>query len=179
MPFKIIIISNPKPIINEANIITTLFDNGLELFHIRKPFDTIIEIDKLLKNIPNDFHSKIVIHQYYQLTNYYNLKGIHIKNNNEIITNKYNIISTSFHSINELSNKNNFQYVFLSPIFNSISKERYSSQFTINELQKANKQGIFDNKVIALGGIKPDKIELIKKLGFGGAAVLGYIWNEL
>jgi thiamine-phosphate pyrophosphorylase len=180
--FKIIIISNPTPIINEASIITDLFNNGLELFHIRKPSNTISETEKLLKNIPKDFHSKIVIHQHYQLTNHYNLKGIHIKsinkNNNEIIANDYNIISTSFHSFNELSNKNTYQYVFLSPLFNSISKKGYNSQFKIEELKSAYSEGIIDSKVIALGGINLNNIGLIKELGFGGVAVLGYIWEK-
>ena len=176
--FEIIIISNPNLIINEASIITALFDSGLELFHIRKPLGTIVDIEKLLKNIPKEFHNKIVIHQHYKLTDYYDIKGIHIKKNNELITKHYNIISTSFHSFKELSNKNNYQYVFLSPIFNSISKENYNSRFTLTELKKASNQKIIDNKIIALGGINSDNIGLIKELGFGGAAVLGYIWQK-
>ena len=176
--FKIIVISNPKPIINESVIITDLFDNGLELFHLRKPFDAITETEKLLNNIPQQFHKKIVIHQHYQLANHYELKGIHIKNNNETIQNNYKIISTSFHSIDELSNRNNYKYVFLSPIFNSISKEKYNSQFIIDDLEDAHNQGLIDNKIIALGGVKPDNIKTIMELGFGGAAVLGYIWID-
>ena len=176
--FKIIIISNPKSIANESSIIADLFNNGLELFHLRKPFNNINETEKLLKNIPIEFHNKIVIHQHYQLTNQFNLKGIHIKKNNEIIKNNYKIISTSFHSIEELSNKNNYQYVFLSPIFNSISKKNYTSQFTLEKLKEAYHQNIIDSKIIALGGIRPDNIKIIQELGFGGASVLGYIWRK-
>jgi len=77
--FKIIVISSLKPITNEASIITALFNNGLELFHIRKPFNAIIETEKLIANIPKEFHNRIVIHQHYQLTNYFELKGIHKK----------------------------------------------------------------------------------------------------
>ena len=176
--FKIIVISSPKPVMNESAIITGLFSNGLELFHLRKPFDNIYTTAKLLKNIPMQFHNRIVIHQHYQLINDYKLKGIHIKNNNENIPNNCNIISTSFHYFSELSNKNNYEYVFLSPIFNSISKDSYSSNFTLSELQKAHNNGIIDNKIIALGGITPNNINIIKEIGFGGAAVLGYIWGR-
>jgi len=176
--FKIIIISNPKPIINESAIITDLFNNGLELFHLRKPFDNITTTANLLKNIPNQFHDKIIIHQHYQLTNAYELKGIHIKSNDKNKLTQYKIISTSFHSFSELTNKNNYQYAFLSPIFNSISKDGYNSNFKITELQKAYNSGLINNKIIALGGITPDNINIIKEIGFGGAAVLGYIWGR-
>ena len=176
--FKIIVISNPTPIIDESTIIADLFNNGLELFHLRKPFDTIFEIEKLLKNIPEKFHNKIVIHQHYKLLECHNLKGIHIKSNDKNPPTKYNIISTSFHSIAELANKNNYQYVFFSPIFNSISKDGYNSKFTLKELKAAYNQKIIDSKVIALGGINPDNIRIIKELGFGGVATLGYIWGR-
>ena len=176
--FKIIIISNPKPIIDEPIIITNLFNNGLDLFHLRKPFNSITETEKLLENIPKQYHNRIVIHQHYQLTEHYNLKGIHIKNNDKNSTTDHNIISTSFHSINELSNKNNYQYVFLSPIFNSISKDGYNSKFTLEELKIAQKQGIIDSKIIALGGINVNNVKTIIGLGFGGIAVLGYIWGK-
>jgi len=176
--FKIIVISNPKPIINESAIITDLFSNGLKFFHLRKPFDKITTTAKLLKNIPNQFHSRIVIHQHYQLINDFELMGIHIKRNNSDIPKDCNIISTSFHSFHELYNKNNYKYVFLSPIFNSISKNGYNSNFTLDDLQTAYNKNIIDNKIIALGGINPDNINIIKKIGFGGAAVLGYIWQR-
>ena len=42
----------------------------------------------------------------------------------------------------------------------------------------AAKEHIIDEKVIALGGITPDNISKIKEYGFGGVAVLGFIWEE-
>jgi len=35
---KIIVISPSKTIANEAQVVTAFFENGLELFHLRKPF---------------------------------------------------------------------------------------------------------------------------------------------
>jgi len=165
------------PVINEASIITALFSNGLELLHIRKPFNTITDTEELITNIPKEFHNRIVIHQHYQLTNYFALKGIHKKSNTKENISEYNIISTSCHSFAELSSKNDYQYVFLSPIFNSISKDGYKSQFTFEELKEAKKEGVIDSKVIALGGINPQNIGIVKELGFGGVAILGYIWD--
>ena len=75
----------------------------------------------------------------------------------------------------KLFKKNKYEYVFLSPIFNSISKQNYNTKFTLHELHQASDIGLIDSKVIALGGITPDNIATTMQLGFGGAAVLGYI----
>ncbi len=40
-----------------------------------------------------------------------------------------------------------------SPIYDSISKEGYSSAYSCDTLQKAQQAGIIDSKVMALGGI--------------------------
>jgi hypothetical protein len=54
-----------------------------------------------------------------------------------------------------------------------------SSRFgTPEELKAASKHGIIDKRVIALGGITTDNIRTIKKYGFGGAAILGDIWDR-
>ena len=69
-------------------------------------------------------------------------------------------------------------YVFLSPIYDSISKEGYSSAYPFDTLQKAQQAGIIDSKVIALGGISLEHLPEIASLGFGGAALLGDIWQQ-
>ena len=49
----------------------------------------------------------------------------------------------------------------------------YNSAYTAEELRAADKAGIIDKKVIALGGIDVDNILEVKDFGFGGAAILG------
>ena len=85
----------------------------------------------------------------------------------------------SCHSLEEVDIKKDMaDYVFLSPIFNSISKSGYNSAFSKEELHNAMKQGKIDNKVIALGGVSSANIDTVKDLGFGGAALLGDIWDR-
>ena len=67
--------------------------------------------------------------------------------------------------------------MFLSPIFDSVSKQGYASAFTDNALKQASRDGIIDNKVVALGGVTPDKINYLRQLNFGGAAMLGCVNN--
>ena len=59
-----------------------------------------------------------------------------------------------------------------------ISKEGILSGYTPEELRAAGKERIIDTKVMALGGITPDNILEIKDFGFGGAVVLGDLWNK-
>ena len=87
------------------------------------------------------------------------------------------MLSVSCHSLEELSaHKAKFDYLFLSPIFDSISKKGYSGRFTREQLLEARDNGLIDKKIIALGGITAGNIPIIRELGFGGGAVLGSVW---
>lgn len=163
----------------EAETLTTLFEDELERLHLRKEIDDFKYLDSLLKAIPEKYHNRIVIHNCYGLQRLYNLYGIHLKSNKRSeyakLKQAYHIVSTSCHSIDEVKeHKKKYDYVFLSPIFNSISKTEYNSKFDLQLL--ANEKEI-DEKVIALGGINENNISAVYKMGFGGAAVLGAIWK--
>ena len=49
------------------------------------------------------------------------------------------------------------------------------SAFREETLAKAAAEGIIDGKVIALGGVTPERIDRLRAIGFGGAAMLGHI----
>lgn len=85
-------------------------------------------------------------------------------------------ITTGYHTISSLkSNDYLFEYVFLSPVFDSISKIGYRSTFNEDSLKQAVHASAC--KVIALGGIDEGKIEKAAQLGFDGVALLGAIWS--
>jgi len=87
-------------------------------------------------------------------------------------------VSHSCHTLEEVRLwKPLCQYVFLSPIFNSISKEGYLAAFSRESLREAHRDGTIDRQVVALGGISPQEIHLCHALGFGGVAVLGWLWQ--
>lgn len=44
-------------------------------------------------------------------------------------------------------------------------------------MRKAGESGLIDGKVVALGGVTPDKLSELRAWGFGGAAVLGALWQ--
>lgn len=177
---KLILITPPTYFVEENKIITDLFEEGLDFLHLRKPDTSPMYAERLLTLIPEQYHKRIVVHDHFYLKDEFNLKGIHISNRNPNIPNNYKgHISRSCHSLEELKeHKKNYDYLFLSPIFDSISKLNYNSNYSDNDLLKAYKEGIIDKKVIALGGIDIHNIKQVKKLGFGGAAILGALWNK-
>ncbi|APD08202.1 thiamine phosphate synthase [Flavobacteriaceae bacterium UJ101] len=180
----LIVISQEENSTNEMMVLQQLFELGLTTFHLRKPFQTIEETRHYLNKIPSKYHSNIVLHQYHELVDEYNVKGIHLKENDRVkrafeleddilfFKKKYNkTVSSSFHALKGIVNSPIlFDYVFLSPVFHSISKKNYSGkQFDVHSIHQ---------KTIALGGISFTTIPKAIKLGYDGVAVMGSIWKN-
>ncbi len=176
---QIIVISHPEFLPDEAQLITALFEAGLQRFHLRKPDATEEEVEALLLKIPQQYYPHIVVHNHHALALRYPLRGVHLNARHPQVPKGYQGgVSCSCHSLEEAARwKPTMDYVFLSPIFDSISKEGYHSAYTDDSLTQAAAKGIIDQKVIALGGITPQRIPYLHSKGFGGAAVLGTIWH--
>ncbi len=177
---KLIVITSPAFFIEEDKIITTLFEEGLDILHLRKPNSSAIYSERLLSLIPEKYHNRIVTHEHFYLKNEYGLMGIHLNSRNQHEPHDYKgHISCTCHSTEEVkSKKPYYNYVFMSPIYENISEDYDYALYTPEELRKAHKERIIDNKVMALGGINADNILTIKDLGFGGAVVLSDIWKR-
>mgnify|MGYP002427885852 FL=1 len=78
----------------------------------------------------------------------------------------------------ELASHPTEDYLFLSPIYDSISKTGYRAGYAPDELREAFVQGIINPRIAALGGIRPEHLPALQEYGFGGAALLGYIWQS-
>jgi thiamine-phosphate pyrophosphorylase len=187
---KLIVITAPTLLENEIEAISLLFRYGLKTLHVRKPDMNLKQTTKFIAAINPTLHHNIVLSDHYELIDTFNLKGIHLNNRNKnhtlILNNNINnlknnrniSISNSSHSLEEIKNEQTCDYIFLSPIFNSISKTNYNSAFSEQELLKAKNDQIINNKIIALGGITTQNIPKAHKLGFGGTAILGSLWND-
>ena len=126
---------------DEIKILNQLFEAGLEFYHLRKPLKIKKEYCDYINQINTIYHNRIVVHRFHDLVNQYNLKGIHFKeeqrkeyihNPGEYFKNLEmfgKTISSSFHEIEDLISCDfEFDYHFLSPVFESISKKGYSNQ---------------------------------------------------
>lgn len=176
---KIIAITTPKVIDEDAYIIKSLLDRGVDIVHLRKPESSIGDCRRLLSSLEAEYRARIVIHDYPELYYEFSLRGIHINRNVVALPSGYNgLKSRSCHSLEEVVRyKSEYDYLLLSPIFDSISKVGYRSTFNEDVLQRASTSGIIDSKVIALGGVTLDKISYLKGLNFGGGAMVGAIYN--
>ncbi|WP_418699025.1 thiamine phosphate synthase [Bacteroides sp.] len=177
---KLIVITTPQFFEGEAEAIASLFRAGLEILHLRKPGASAEELTGLLRRLPAEYLPRIVTHEHFALASVFPLKGIHLNRRNPHAPARYTgHISCSCHYLSEvMERKPSCDYVFLSPIYNSISKEGYPSAYSRESLQQAQQAGIIDSRVIALGGINEEHLPQIASLGFGGAALLGDIWQR-
>ena len=172
-----IAITKPNAVDGEDAIIRHLLANGFDIVHLRKPDADICYCRDLLQQLSPSERKRVVIHDYYSLYEEYSLRGFHINKNITSYPADYQGTRTrSCHSLDEiLRYKHECDYLFLSPIFDSISKADYRSKFSHAELLNASINGVIDNKVIALGGVTLDRIAYLHSLRFGGVAMMGAI----
>ena len=198
------IMSSPSLIDGEHDRINELLKNdGLDFFHLRKPDFDHNEMCFFIKELSSEYHHKIMIHSHYGLIEKFDLAGVNLNKvalnqlayadevdkcfiqpmvlrNRTIEINRIvpNRVSYSAHSMEEIQDLVfDTDYVFLSPIFDSISKVGYQSKFDDLESLKVNLKNT-KTKVIALGGVKNDNEALLKEAGFSGMARLGDFWNQ-
>ncbi len=162
----------------EAELIEAAFDAGLDVLHLRKPVVSIQQTEALLRTISSSYRNRIVLNDYHVLAQQYGVRGIHLNHRNPSIPVGYvGSVSRSCHSFEEVVRyKASCDYLFLSPICDSVSKTGYKAAFTRDELRCAACEGIIDKQVIAMGGITPENATEVLHYGFGGVALLGALW---
>ena len=178
-----IVITDPTFFVDESKYINALFDNGLDVLHIRKPDATVDEMRKLIQQIKVQYHYKIMIHSHYELRKEFILRGLHFTGDSKELIPQFADChckkSQSIHDIEELSTVHpKIDYVFLSPLFPSISKAGYSKPWNFLDLILALKNE-YHFKIIPLGGINAKNLVIAKELGFTEFAVLGCVWEAV
>lgn len=180
-----IVITSPDIITNEIAIINRLFQEGMNLLHIRKPKMSKSELAQFISNIDKAYHPKLVIHQYHELAEDFDICRFHITKKSRVgfykstkkLKDKPGVVfSTSTHTIEEFNGLSAvFQYAFLSPVYESISKQGYKSGHDI--LASVQQRVNFTTQLVALGGITHKNCIVTIKSGFDDIALLGSIWN--
>lgn len=172
--FLLIVITAPGYVENEAPKIVRLFEAGIDYVHIRKPDASLREVRELIEEIPYIHRKRLKLHGFFELVNDYNLGGVHLNRRCPKAPRNAAAVSRSCHSIEDLDNSESFEYVTLSPIFDSISKSGYRSNYNLTDIA----ENIAGKNVIALGGVTPENLPALKKYNFKGAAMLGSVWND-
>jgi thiamine-phosphate pyrophosphorylase len=179
---ELIVVTLPDYFEGEAELINDFFADGLRLLHIRKPVHDIRQFRELMKGIHPEYYPLISIHQHHEHAGEFSVQRLHFKEHErksrsaddlkQLLSAGF-LLSSSVHDPAELSALSGFDYVFLGPVFNSISKIDYKSvladDFVLPELKL---------RVMAIGGVEATRLQRIQQMNFDGAAVLGTLWQH-
>ena len=188
-PFQLVLLSAPTAQPDEPRRLAELLAQGPARLHLRKPEWPAAQLETLVQALPPPLHPRLVLHGHPHLVRQYRLGGLHLTGRQRAAARRRpallpgQTLSTSFHSLAEIARtRRRYDYVFLSPIFDSISKEGYASGFDLaavqSFLQKLARRPGYQPPVLALGGIEAQNIGLVRSAGFAGAAVLGAVWGS-
>ncbi|ASB49991.1 thiamine phosphate synthase [Alkalitalea saponilacus] len=176
----LITITHPSILKNEAAAIAALLDNGACFVHIRKPGASDVDLLRFMQSIPEKYYPKLTMHYHFDVALKLGLGGLHRSIHFSPPQVDGVRLSAGCHSFEEVIEANNerWNYVFLSPVYISISKSGYNSGFTQAELNKFfYERSENELPVVALGGITKTNIKEVKSTGFAGAALLGSVWE--
>lgn len=156
----------------------------IDIFHLRKPLVPQKYILSLLRHIPESMYSRIVVHFSGDSEAIPHSLGVHLTGYRSYSPNQIKeltgdrIVSRSCHKLSEFDDStlsSYFTYSFLSPVFDSVSKPGYNSNFSLDDAVLRSYADKF--KIIALGGVVPEKFDKLFNSKFAGAALLGYLWS--
>ncbi|MDQ8184767.1 thiamine phosphate synthase [Pelagicoccus sp. SDUM812002] len=175
---------------DEASVIERLFEAGLSRYHIRKPRHSVDKVTALLDGLPAVCRRRVVLHQHKELVEPYQLGGYHIKDTTTALSERGawradaaptgTTVSRSLHRICELDTDcHDWDYVFISPVFNSISKSGYAAGWPVDILEKSLSARYANNatKRYALGGLHAGNFEQCLRMGFDGVVLHGALWR--
>lgn len=178
---KLIAITPEQSVEHESTFISAILEHGFDYVHVRKPGYKMSEMRRYVSSIPAQYHNRLKLHSHFSLISEFDIAGLHINRHASLIPTGISRpikLSKSCHDVNELTDLGEYEYVFLSPIFDSISKHGYKSRFTQDSLTGTLHSPCVKGGIIALGGITPDHLSDISAMGFAGAAFLGYLFNS-
>lgn len=157
-----------------------LSSDAVDLFHIRKKEVPDEKVARLIESLPSELHNRLILHSNFSLFSRFDFGGFHYKEESRLLippSGRNVSISRSCHSIAELCKDSaRYNYSFLSPVFDSISKRGYTSNFNLSDASLPNV--LKEYPVIALGGVRPEYFQKLNDVKFAGAALLGYLWSQ-
>lgn len=177
---KLLLLSSPHFFVEEDKILTSLFEEGLDILHLNKPDTEPVYSERLLTLIPREYHSRIVTNDHFYLKEEFQLLGIHLSERNpQPPTGYQGTITRSCNSLEELGDaKRDCHYVILRNVFDSISDPGRAGQFSAGQLSEAGHRGLIDRHVIAQTGISLETIPVAADMGFGGVVVCNDLWKR-
>lgn len=187
---RLLVITPNKDVEDEVNLVTKMFESGLQTLHLRKPKYSTNQMRDYILEIPEHFHNRIVIHSHHKLALKFDLKGIHLGRIHLSKKWKYWLVrlrlklrfgntskSRSYSRLQQVYNKEErtYDYFLVGTMFNNMTGELYSG-FYEDGVIAANKTS--GKKLVARGGTTIKSIEKSLKFGFYGIAFNSFLWNN-
>ena len=186
---QIRVITRPDPFPGEAQCLNQLFEAGLSCLHLRKPEAPAKDFERLLEGLLPAFRSRVILHAHFHLLGKYDVQGVHFTETHrrslpkaglpqllDYLHSQGKVVGTAAHDKGTVWQlPAGFDYVLVSPVFESISKAGYTpvEHWNVQELKKQ-----VPATLVGLGGIDAGKLAAAARLGFEEVAVLGAVWQE-
>ncbi len=166
--------TTPNFFIEEHQIVTALFDEGLESLHLRKPGSQPVFSERLLSLIPETYRRRIVVHDHFYLKDEFNLKGIHLSPRNPQPPDGYKgHVSCSCYRPEDIRGlKRNMDYVLFS------IRQTPEDSLPIGMIRELVDEGTIDKKVYLQGFVSDEDIPVLRHAGVEGVVVQNAIWND-
>jgi thiamine monophosphate synthase len=201
--FLLTVLTLPGMFAGEADQLEGLLEAGAGKLHLRKPAADLADLEGLLRRLAPRWSERLVLHGGRELALRYGIRHVHgsvdfregrgrsgggpfvgspaaggpavADGGSFLRSGKGLAVSTSVHSWEEFGwLPDGLEYAFISPLFDSISKAGYMAN-----------EGLLNGPLtgtpclaVGLGGVNAETLGVMVKLGWRGAAVLGWIWEE-
>lgn len=158
--------TKPTFFVEEDKILATLFEEGMDNLHLCKPGAEPVYSERLLTLLPEDYRSRITVHEHFYLKQEFRLRGIHLEDVQTPLPAGYRgNYSVTCHSTDNLKEaKKHANYVFL--------------DVPIEELQATGGHSQIDKKVYASADMTLNSIHAARELGFGGVVICDDLWSK-
>lgn len=188
MNFLLAVLSLPGMFAGETDCLEALLESGVQRLHLRKPAAEAGELEALLERLAPRYAERLVLHggRSRELALRYGVPNVHgsvqFKDGNGCsgggprqFEGMGLMVSTSVHSWEEFGSlPAGLAYAFVSPVFDSISKQGYGANAGLLRPPGGAPACI----AMALGGVGGETMGVLLEHGWAGAAVLGWIWKE-
>ncbi len=168
----------------DVKTVRRLLDAGLNRLHVQYRRDwREADYIKFLEALPPEFWPRIVLEEHPDLVVERKLGGLQIRPTDRAPRHwpKAAKLSAKCHSYDELCRADKkCEYVFLTPMFESISKKDHRPRRTSLEHQVIVERWKADGgcPVFALGGVTAKHVDQVRAMGFDGLAFIGAVWKH-
>lgn len=176
-PFLLIAITDGSPQSQDRQLLTSLLANGLDFIYWRTPADPA---DAL--RLPPAIQEALLVSAPSADDVHHPFKW-HLKESDRYkLSDRSQSFSTSIHQLIAWPTlTGRAELVFYSPVFTSISKPGYGPTLPLDtirvQVESIRQQSVQLPRLIGLGGIQAENIQLVRQAGFDGAALMGTLWQ--